>query len=150
MRRDLFVAFGSCSFDEPVERTARARLPVSLARPSAVRVFSTRERPPRVGVLVDDRVLDLADVAEDGAIDADPSLFASETLNAFMAAGPGVWAADPRRRPGRDRPRRRALVPLSDARLHLPLAVADYVDFYSSRAPRRRTSAGSSGPTPSR
>ena len=43
-------------------------------------IFSTDDRSPRVGVLVDDRVLDLADAAENGAIDADPSLFASETL----------------------------------------------------------------------
>jgi len=55
-----------------------------------------------------------------------------------MAAGPAVWAATRERvedlitseldRLGD------ALVPLQQARLHLPFAVADYVDFYSSRA----------------
>jgi fumarylacetoacetase len=61
-------------------------------------VFSTAERPPRAGVLVDDRVLDLADAAETGLLGADPSLFAAPNLNAFMAAGPAVWRPARRRR----------------------------------------------------
>ena len=48
-----------------------------------------------------------------------------------MAAGPGVWGAA--RVGARDVLTRddRELVPLADARLQLPFAVADYVDFYS-------------------
>jgi fumarylacetoacetase len=97
-------------------------------------VFSTPDRPPRVGVLVDDRVLDLADAAEDGLLDVDPALFAAPSLNAFMAAGRPVWRAT--REALRDvvQDDVESLVPLAEARLHLPFEVADYVDFYSSRA----------------
>jgi len=97
-------------------------------------VFSTSDRRPRAGVLVDDRVLDLADAAESGLLDSDPSLYAQPALNAFMAAGRTVWRAT--RDALRDllQDEVEALVPLAEARLHLPFEVADYVDFYSSRA----------------
>jgi fumarylacetoacetase len=97
-------------------------------------VFSTADRPPRAGVLVDDRVLDLADAAEAGLLGLDPSLFSAPSLNPFMAAGPAVWHAA--REAVRDvlEGDTEALVPLAAARLHLPFEVADYVDFYSSRA----------------
>jgi fumarylacetoacetase len=97
-------------------------------------VFSTADRPPRAGVLVDDRVLDLADAAEAGLLDLDPALFSGPSLNAFMAAGRPVWSAA--REAVRDvlQGEVEALVPLAEARLHLPFEVADYVDFYSSRA----------------
>ena len=52
-----------------------------------------------------------------------------------------------------DRGRRGRAAPASrwtQVRLHLPFEVADYVDFYSSRAPRHQPRAGCSGPTRSR
>ena len=99
-------------------------------------VFSTADREPRIAVLVDDRVLDLADAAESGLLDADPALFTAPSLNAFMAAGRPVWRAT--REALRDllQDEVEALVPLAEARLHLPFEVADYVDFYSSRDAR--------------
>ena len=101
-------------------------------------VFSTSNEPARIGVLVDDRVLDLATAAGTGLLGADPALFATGTLNAFMAAGSAVWRATRERaaelvQDERDRIDD-LLVALPDAQLHLPFAVADYVDFYSSRA----------------
>ena len=97
-------------------------------------IFSTAGRPPRVGVLVDDRVLDVTDAAETGLLDVDPSLFAVPSLNAFMAAGRPVWRAT--RDALRDllQDEVEAFVPLAEASLRLPFQVADYVDFYSSRA----------------
>ena len=97
-------------------------------------VFSTADRSPRAGVLVDDRVLDLADAAEAGLLDVDPALFTAPSLNAFMAAGRPVWRAT--REALRDllQDDVDSIVPLAEARLHLPFEVADYVDFYSSRA----------------
>jgi fumarylacetoacetase len=86
-----------------------------------------------VGVLVDDRVLDLADAAEDGRLDVDPALFAAPRLNPFMAAGPAVWRAT-HEAIGDLLEDETDLVPLGEARLRLPFEVADYVDFYSSRA----------------
>ncbi|HEX8802701.1 MAG TPA: fumarylacetoacetase [Acidimicrobiales bacterium] len=98
-------------------------------------VFSTSGSPPRVGVRIGDVVVDLARLAADGLVDGP---FAHPALNPFLAQGPERWSAvrsrltellcDPAGRAGVVP----ALVPVAAARLHLPIAVADYVDFYSS------------------
>ena len=66
------------------------------------------------------------------------------SLNAFMALGPKVWSKtrarisellrhdNPELRDN-DELRKRALVPMADVKLHLPIAVAGYTDFYSSK-----------------
>jgi fumarylacetoacetase len=94
-------------------------------------VFSTGGGSPRTGIAIGDRVLDLAGVTGD-------PVHATGTLNAFMARGPAVWArtrAEVTDWLTDDRHRARVephLVPLDDVALHLPIEVADYVDFYSS------------------
>ena len=106
-------------------------------------VVSRGEGPPRVAVRIGAHALDLAEVARAGLFAeavSDPSgLFAVDRLNPFMAAGAATWTAVRERLsallgPGADpRPALRdALVPLERVRAHLPFAVADYVDFYSS------------------
>ena len=91
-------------------------------------VFSVAGGPRRVGVRYDDDegawVVDLH--AETGRPE-----FAEPSLNAFMALGPEVWR--------QTREEVRALVegsaeplPLEEVTLHLPIEVADYVDFYAS------------------
>jgi fumarylacetoacetase len=92
----------------------------------------------RVGVAVGDAVLDVTAVADDLRLPS-RDLFAEPALNRFLAAGPATW------REARERltewltlPAHRAvvaprLVPRGEVRLHLPFAVADYVDFYASR-----------------
>ena len=97
-------------------------------------VFRRAGEAPRVGARLGDGVLDLAALATDGPLDEDPALFAQPSLNAFMAAGRGTWArvrealrsltAGPDAEP--------ATVPLEEVELLLPIAVRDYVDFYSS------------------
>jgi fumarylacetoacetase len=97
-------------------------------------VFRRAGEAPRVGARLGDGVLDLAALAADGLLDEDPALFAQPSLNAFMAAGSETWR--------RVRVALRALAhgpdaepvhaPLDDVELVLPVAVADYVDFYSS------------------
>jgi fumarylacetoacetase len=97
-------------------------------------VFRRADEQPRVGARSGDGVLDLAALARDGLLDEDPALFAQPSLNAFMAAGPTTWArmrealqaltAGPDAEP--------AAVPMQEAQLLLPIAVRDYVDFYSS------------------
>src|SRR6516165_6286663 len=102
-------------------------------------VFSRTADPAgRVGVAIGGFVLDVAAVADDLRLPLREP-FAEPALNRFLAAGPGVW------REARERitgwltgPAHRTavqphLVPLGEARLHLPFAVADYVDFYASR-----------------
>lgn len=90
-------------------------------------VFSTSDAGPRVGVRVADSVVDLAKVLGD-------DIFAQPTLNAFMAEGRDRWVevraqitelvsgeiADD------------AVFSVDDVTMHLPIAVADYVDFYAS------------------
>jgi fumarylacetoacetase len=101
-------------------------------------VFS-RGDAPRVGVRIGDHVLDLAPVAEIG--DPDSRLAAAwrtPSLNAFMATGREQW--DVARDwivevLGNDVHRARTaphVHPLAEVRLHLPIEVGDYVDFYAS------------------
>src|SRR3954453_18304305 len=87
-------------------------------------VFSPPDADPRVGVRIGDAVLDLA------AATGLPEL-ATSSLNAFMALGPEVWA-DTRAEARRLLEAGTATIPLRDVELHLPIEVADYVDFYAS------------------
>jgi fumarylacetoacetase len=84
-------------------------------------VFSVPGGTKRIGVAVDDGVLDLAQ-------HLDPS-FEAPSLNGLLAAGRSRWSEVRAAVRGLlDRP----LVPLADVHLHLPFEVADYVDFYAS------------------
>ena len=108
-------------------------------------VFSTSTSPtPRVGVAIGDQILDLAVL--EGLIDLAPArnVFAQPSINSFMALGPKIWSRTRARISEllrHDNPqlrdiselRRRALVPMADAKLHLPIAVSGYTDFYSSK-----------------
>jgi fumarylacetoacetase len=97
-----------------------ADLPYGVARPPG--------GDPRCVARLEDRAIDL------GALDlpVPPGTFESPSLNAFMALGEPAWEevrarlaqlADPGL-PG---------WPLDEVELLLPVAVGDYVDFYSSR-----------------
>ncbi|WP_242902687.1 fumarylacetoacetase [Actinomadura terrae] len=90
-------------------------------------VFSTPGAAPRVGVRVANTVVDLATALGD-------DVFAQPSLNPFMAQGYGRWV-EVRERitdlvsgdvPGA------AVHPVGAVTLHLPIEVADYVDFYAS------------------
>jgi fumarylacetoacetase len=109
-------------------------------------VFSTPAAPtPRIGVAIGDCVLDLAVLAEAGLFEGIPQgIFAQSAINPFMALGPAVWTQTRARISEllrHDTPtlrddaalRARALKPRADATLHLPLAVAGFTDFYSSK-----------------
>src|SRR4051794_9114292 len=109
-------------------------------------VFSAKNGlAPRVGVAIGDYVLDLWQLAQDGRFDIDePAVFAAPSLNPFMALGPNAWSKtrarisdllrhdNPELRDN-DKLRQRTLVPMADVTLHLPIAVAGYTDFYSSK-----------------
>ena len=87
-------------------------------------VFSTHGEPPRVGFRVGSGVLDLS-AAGLG------SVFASPSLNPFLALGRAAWE-DTLERIGDLVGSGADLLPLERAKEHLPFAVGDYVDFYSS------------------
>ncbi|MEO7058665.1 MAG: fumarylacetoacetase [Lapillicoccus sp.] len=101
-------------------------------------VFSTAEQPSRrVGVRIGDHMLDAGAAAERAGMESG-ACWLEPSLNAFLAHGPHAWAA------ARewldlvltDEAYRDAvtphLLPLADVTLHLPVEVADYVDFYAS------------------
>jgi fumarylacetoacetase len=110
-------------------------------------VFSRGAEKPRCGVAIGDWVADLATLERAGLLDAGAGapVFGEPALNAFMARGPGAWAdirarltallaqgGDPALSGDPDL-QARVLVPLVEARLHLPFAVAGYTDFYAGR-----------------
>jgi fumarylacetoacetase len=94
-------------------------------------IFSRADGTPRVGTRLGDTVIDLSVVLND---DGDDAVFAASSLNPFMAQGPARWAQVRERLThlvAGDLPDT-ALHALADVRLHLPVEVADYVDFYAS------------------
>ncbi|MBR0691239.1 fumarylacetoacetase [Bradyrhizobium manausense] len=108
-------------------------------------VFSTNDGlAPRAGVAIGDYVLDLWELEQDGLVTAgDPGTFAVG-LNALMHLGPKVWSKTRARISEllrHDNPelrdniqlRSRALVPIRNAKLHMPFTVSGYTDFYSSK-----------------
>jgi fumarylacetoacetase len=111
-------------------------------------IFSTAADPrPRAGVAIGESVLDLAVLEDAGLLriaPADGRIFDRATLNPFIALGRPAWSAA-RARIGtllraehaelRDAGalRAKALRPLSEARMQLPVDVGGYTDFYSSK-----------------
>jgi fumarylacetoacetase len=96
-------------------------------------VCSIGDRPPRVAVRLGDHALDLAALAEATGYEL-AAEFAQPTLNAFMARGPRAWSQTHEwvcTCLGQDAMAHR-LVRLTDVSPRLPIAVADYVDFYAS------------------
>jgi fumarylacetoacetase len=76
-------------------------------------------------VAIGDQVIDLAALFGD-------DVFAQPSLNAFLARGRSTWAATRSELSRRLAEVGPFLFPLADVRMHLPIEVADFVDFYSS------------------
>ncbi len=108
-------------------------------------VFSARGFAPRIGVAIGDFVLDLWELEQDGRFAfGEIGVFSQPSLNAFMALGPKMWTKTRARISEllrHDHPelrdneelRKLALVPMRDVKLHIPIQVAGYTDFYSSK-----------------
>ena len=109
-------------------------------------VFTSKDGlAPRVGVAIGDYVLDLWELEQDCRLPVrNVGVFSASTLNPFMALGPKLWSQTRERisellrhdNPElRDNPtlRDRALVPMAQVTLHMPIAVSGYTDFYSSK-----------------
>ena len=100
-------------------------------------VFSTEGRTPRVGVRIGDWVLDAGAASEQAGMESG-DVWLQPSLNAFLAEGRPAW------RSAREwltelltnEARRDCvepnLVPVDQVTMHLPIEVADYVDFYAS------------------
>lgn len=107
-------------------------------------IFSTSDRTPRPGIAIGNQILDLRELARTGLMDdlgIPLGVFRKDLLNDFIALGRPVWT--------RFRARitellstenealksqvKEVLVLQSDARMHMPVHVGDYTDFYSSK-----------------
>lgn len=160
--RELLVSYGSCNTFTPIDDLARLGLADHHRRPAAAvkeeivttswvpgadasaytvanlpyGVFSRPGHAPRACARIGDHVLDLAPALHD-------EVFATGSLNGFLARGRRAWR-DTRRRiqrllsaeAGEASANRAAtephLIPLHQVRLHMPIEVGDYVDFYCS------------------
>ncbi len=102
-------------------------------------IFSTKDRSPRVGVAVGEHILDLAAVAELDVFDFNTALLEKDTLNDFISLGKEIttrvrkkiqyWLKDDESvLAGKPE----LFVKQSEAQMHMPVAVGDYTDFYSS------------------
>ncbi len=110
-------------------------------------VLARDGQAPRGGVAIGDRIVDLGAAAREGLF-AGAALEAADaasgaTLNKLMGLGAGHWTALRRRlsdlldAEGRERKlveglAQRILVPMRDARLHLPARIGNYTDFFAS------------------
>jgi fumarylacetoacetase len=100
-------------------------------------VFSHAEEAPRVGVRIGDFVLDLAPVAAGDMLEV-AHVFEAPDLTPLMGMGPPTWESvrawvtSLLTEPSRRELVEPLLVPVSQITVHLPAAVADYVDFYCS------------------
>jgi fumarylacetoacetase len=107
-------------------------------------VVRRRGEAARVVVRIGGYALDLAAIADAGLLRGPaPAVFAQPSLNAFLQLGPPAWSAararlvellsegngEIRSVPGLAD---RALISLEQCEPQLPVAVADYVDFFSS------------------
>ncbi|WP_410216614.1 fumarylacetoacetase [Paracoccus sp. (in: a-proteobacteria)] len=98
-------------------------------------VFSVGPQAPRCGVAIGNMILDLADCEARGLLDAGGT-FRAPQLNDFMALGRATWDAirsDLTRLLAEDGDRTLSLIAMAEARLHLPIRVTEFTDFYASR-----------------
>jgi len=109
-------------------------------------IFSTHAHPnKRVGVAIGEFVLDLAVIEAADLLRVQVNaVFNQPTLNSFIALGQPVWQ-EARKKISEllraDQPRLRddaalrakALIPMHEVQMHMPIQVSGYTDFYSSR-----------------
>jgi len=108
--------------------------------------FKTNNLSPRAGVAIGNHILDLAYLHENGFLNdlgLSSGVFTQPSLNDFLATG-RKKVGEVRHRVSqllrdenstlRDHPlaRTRALIPMKDAALLMPIRVGNYTDFYSS------------------
>ena len=104
-------------------------------------VFSTNSLEPRCGVAIGDMILDMAAVEEDDLIllHFEP-VFDVPYWNDVMDLGPDTWTTLRERLTEiltTDSPDQARvaphLIPMEDARLHMPMVVSEFTDFYAGR-----------------
>ena len=102
-------------------------------------IFSTKNLSPRAGVAIGNHILDLVALSQLNVFDFDTSVFEKDTLNDFISLGKPItnkvrtsiqnWILD-KNSPIADKPN--LFVHQSESKMHLPIKIGDYTDFYSS------------------
>ena len=102
-------------------------------------VFSVDDGPRRVGVAIGDRIVDVTALEADGVLEPVPGqqVFAQGILNPFMAQPPRAWTETRARLAdlldAETGDRALPLVAQAQARMHLPIYVRSFTDFYASK-----------------
>jgi fumarylacetoacetase len=111
-------------------------------------IFSTKEKSPRAGVAIGDYILDLTEIQSAQLfkeLNLPERIFDRPVLNDFMELGKEITVPvreriseilqhDNQELQSNDQLRKHALIPQSEATMHLPIRVGDYTDFYSSES----------------
>lgn len=102
-------------------------------------IFSTKNLSPRAGVAIGNHILDLVALSQLNVFDFDTSVFKKDTLNDFISLGKPItnivrtsiqnWILDKNSLMA-DKPN--LFVLQSESKMHLPIKIGDYTDFYSS------------------
>jgi fumarylacetoacetase len=146
----MTISIGETPLSHPNDPKLRSFIPVDPASDFPIQnlpygVFSARGLAPRVGVAIGDYVLDLWELEQDGRFAfGEIGVFSQGSLNPFMTLGPKIWSKTRARISEllrHDHPelrdneelRQLALIPMCEVKLHLPITVSGYTDFYSSK-----------------
>ncbi len=109
-------------------------------------IFQPKGKSPRAATRIGDTVVDLSELAKAGYLEGiglPADVFNKPVLNDFIALGKPAWHATRQRLSelfdvrneklkGDEEIRSRALHPLKDVEMLMPVQVGDYTDFYSS------------------
>ncbi|TDT43708.1 fumarylacetoacetase [Maribacter spongiicola] len=102
-------------------------------------IFSVNGEAPKAGIAIGEKIVDLAAVSELGLLEVSASYFRQKTLNEFIALGKKITnkvrldiqkLLISENSPLKNHPE--VFVSQQDAKMHLPVHVGDYTDFYSS------------------
>ena len=102
-------------------------------------IFSVKEGAPKAGMAIGEQIVDLAALADLGLLEVSGVYFRQSTLNDFIGLGKEITnkvRLDVQQllilenSPLKNHPE--VFVPQQDAKMHLPVHIGDYTDFYSS------------------
>ncbi|MEH6511594.1 fumarylacetoacetase [Maribacter arcticus] len=102
-------------------------------------IFSVDGDEPKGGIAIGEQIVDLSALANLGLLDVNTTYFRQSTLNDFIALGKKITnkvRLDVQRllvldnSPLKNHPE--VFIPQQDAKMHLPVRIGDYTDFYSS------------------
>jgi fumarylacetoacetase len=103
-------------------------------------IFSVKNEPPRAGIAVGDKVIDLKFLVEKGLIDVPVETVSNQFLNDFISLGKSVTSKvrmDVQEMLCDEHAALKELetsfINQAEVKMHLPVRIGDYTDFYSSK-----------------